>query len=340
MRTDHGDPVEEYEALRSGCGLLEYTGAAVLTVSGHDAVAFLGEIATRGVDFLLEGQSCVALMLREDGTIVSEVTIHCRRDDYLLEVWPAQAAEGKAHLLDVASDYTEVTVTDHSDGISVLALEGPSSFSLVGGLVPFAISSMGYQSFMAGSWGEVPVEISRTGVTGEYGYKVFVGKEQAEPLAAELLAAGATRVGTDALDICRMEMRFPNLEREGAGGVTPFGIGAQWMVDFSHEFTGKKALLEHWESGIARTPVCFVSDAGDGAAVPTAGQRLQADDEEIGAVVHAVASPRLGKAIGTARVDGEVAASGQEFALAGDGGPVRTVSAPFLVPSSFGVPME
>ena len=49
-------------------------------------------------------------------------------------------------------------------------------------------------------------------------------------------------------------------------------------------------------------------------------------------------SPKLGRVIGTARVDRAVAASGLDFTVAAAA--VRTVSAPFLVATSFGVSME
>ncbi len=82
---------EEYQALRGGTGLVDYEAAGLYTVAGPGAAAFLGHVATRAVDFLLDGQISSALLLREDGTVVAEVLVHCRGEDYLVEVWPAQA---------------------------------------------------------------------------------------------------------------------------------------------------------------------------------------------------------------------------------------------------------
>ena len=59
---------------------------------------------------------------------------------------------------------------------------------------------------------------------------------------------------------------------------------------------------------------------------------------EIGQVVHAVRSPQLARIIGTARVNSAVAASGMEFEIAGTA--ARTISAPYLVASSFSIPLE
>jgi aminomethyltransferase len=188
--------------------------------------------------------------------------------------------------------------------------------------------------------GAVPLLISRTGVTGEYGYKVQVPAEAAEAVRAQLVEAGAVEAGLDAVDACRMEMRFPNLERESAGEqVTPFDLGLQWMVDFQHDFAGKDALLERWKDGLDRLPVCWV--AAEGLTTPPGpGAPLSIEGSTVGSVAHAVWSPSLNRVIGTARVDKSVAAADVEFALGEPTHQVSTISAPFLVATSFGVPLE
>jgi aminomethyltransferase len=338
MKRVYTDTVEEYRALRGSTGLVHHEGAGLYTVSGPGAAALLGRVATRAVDFLLDGQISAVLLLRADGTVVAEALVHCRGEDYLVEVWPEQAEATGPHLAAAAADLDDVTVADVSAQFGVFGLEGPESFGIVQKFLPFPVASMAYRSFTLADHGDMPLLVSRTGVTGEYGFKLHVPAEGAAALRAELGELGAREVGADAVDICRMETRFTNLERESAGALrTPFDLGLQWMVDLGLDFTGADALRDAQADSAARQPVCW--QAAEGVTeVPSTGTTLCAADAVVGEVSHAVFSPALNRVIGTARVDSTVAASGLEFTLGGTA--VRTVSAPFLVATSFSVPME
>lgn len=343
MKTVYTDAIEEYRALRGGCGLLEHEGTGLLVASGPDAAAFVGQVSTRTVDFLLEGQSSAGLLLADDGAVLAEALIHCRAGSYLIEIWAAQAEAARAHLNTAAGEFPGVSLDDVTEAYAVFGLEGPESFGIAAHYLSFPISALAYRSFVTTTWGDgVPLLVSRTGVTGEYGYKLHVPAEHAEALLSELGAAGALPCGMDALDICRMEMRFPNLERESGGAArTPFHLGLQWMVDFDHEFTGRQALLDAWDAGLDARPVCWVAEDESGAAEPPPGNglTLTVDGRPVGHVAHAVHSPNLGRVIGTALVDSAVAGSGLTYQLGSTQRPVRTVSAPFLVATSFGVPL-
>ncbi|MER6379429.1 glycine cleavage T C-terminal barrel domain-containing protein [Streptomyces sp. NPDC001118] len=337
MKASYTDVTEEYTALRETCGLIDYEGMGLVRVSGPGAADYLGRVATRGVDFLLEGQAMAALLLRENGTVIAEVLIHCHAAHYLVEIWPAQAKEATGHLIAEATAYEDVTAQDVSAEYAVLALEGPESFKLARKYLPFPVASMAYRSFATADWGGGrDLVVSRTGITGEYGYKFFVPAADGAELRAELLALGARECGKDALDVCRMEVRFASLEQESAGGqVTPFEVGLQWMIDPGHESAGRLAE----DGGRGRTPVCWIAWEAS-AGRPEPGTAIAVRDAEVGIVTHTVWSPRLGRVIGTGRVDAEVAASGQEFMLAGSGDAIRTVSAPFLTATSLDVPLD
>jgi aminomethyltransferase len=328
--------LDDYRTLRGATGLIDYTGAALITVAGPQAAAFLGRVCTRGVDFLLEGQISSVLMLAEDGTVRAEALIYCRGTEYLVQVWPEQADAARELITTAAAGEAGVTVTDAGTELTTVGIEGPESFRIIQKFLAFPVASMAYRSFATVEHGAVPLLISRTGVTGEYGYTIHVPTAAAADLRGELVALGARPVSREAVDVCRMETRFVNLEKESTGAaLAPYELGLQWMVDANQDFTGKDALYAGWAAGTSRLPVCFSAGADD---VPAAGTPVLAGGTEVGAVAYAVFSPTLGKVIGIARVDRPVAASGLELTV--DGTPARTVSAPFLVATSFGIPLE
>ncbi|MFK8912427.1 glycine cleavage T C-terminal barrel domain-containing protein [Streptomyces sp. YS-3] len=332
MKTAYTNTHDEYAVLRESCGLLDYSDIGLVRVSGPGATGFLGHVATRGVEFLLEGQSMTALLLRPDGTLLSEVLIHCHAGHYLVEIWPAQAAEATEHLLTRDTLADDTTVQDVREEYDVLALEGPSSFRIAQKYLPFPIASMGYRSFVTADHNGRSLTISRTGVTGEYGYKFFAPAGTGDALRSEFTALGAVECGKDAVDVCRMEVRFASVEHEAAdGSATAYDLGLQWMIE-----PGKEP-----ESAAdpARRPVCWVG-AEEMTDRPSHGAALTVSDATVGVVTHAVWSPRLNRVIGTAQVDTAVAASGQEFALADAGVALRTISAPFLTATSLDVSLD
>jgi aminomethyltransferase len=339
MKPVYTDTVEEYRHLRSGCGLIDYAEAGLFRVSGPAAAGFLSEVSTRNVDFLLEGQVLAALLLAEDGTVIAEVLVHGRGDDYLVEVWPRQRDAAGARLSQAAAAAEGATVGDVSEDFAVYGIEGPTSFRAAQEFLPFPIASMAYRSYVTATWQDAPLLVSRTGVTGEYGFKLHVPAGHGDAVRARLLDLDARECGLDAIDACRMEMRFVNVEREGGPDrATPYQLGLLWMVDFGHAFHGREALQRRWSAGPERLPVCWRAD-GDLDGPPAAGTSLGAGGTEVGQVRHAVWSPGLDRVIGTALVDREVAASGLVLELA-PSGPVTTVSAPFRVATSFQVPLE
>jgi len=325
----------EYRVLRQECGLINHAGTAVLRVSGRGATGFLTRVSSRNVDFLLEGQILPALLINDDGDLVAEILVHCEGDTFRLEVARDRAVAAIERLRAAASASPQVTVEELGD-IRVIAVEGPRSPVVAQQFLSLQIASMAYPSFVNETWNGHPLLVSRTGVSGEYGFKFQVPADVADELAAALRAAGATPVSQDALDICRLEMRFPNLTHEAPeDSATPFTVGLQWMVDFGHDFPGRTALLNRVQSDPQEALVCWRASAE--TEVPSRGTPLLASGTTIGRVRHALYSPGLDCVIGVADVDAELAASGLELALGEPGVPVRTISSPFRVATSLGV---
>ena len=342
MELEYSNTQAEHDVIRSACGLVDYRGLGLFRVSGRDDQAFVGGVITRNVDFLLEGQASSALLLRENGTVLAEVLVYRTEDSFLLEVPSTQAARAWTHLHTHSDHYDELFIADVSDDFAAYGLEGPRSFRVIQGVLPFPVSSMSYMSFvpvdMPGSRDSTML-VSRTGITGEYGYKLHVPVEQSAAVRDQLVAAGATPVGLAALRIARMEARFADLDTEvGTAPLTPFDLGIQWMVSFDdHEFVGRVGLLDYWQSDPTLRPVCW---RAEGQVVPEPGADVFIDGDPVGVVGFAVHSPRLNAVIGTARLQSSVAAVGVELQVGSGRVPGQTTSAPFLIPTSFGVTLE
>ena len=326
----------EYRRLRTDRGLIDLCAAGKFEVSGPAAVDFLDELCTRPVGFLIEERTMATLLLDDAGRIVADAILYCFDGHYLIEVWPLQRQAAWEHVSARAAGRDGVTVRDRSDDIAVYGIEGPQAHLTVQPFMEFTLAQLAYRSFCTTTWEGHSITISRTGMTGEYGYKLFVDAEQGEALRERLVELGALACGLDAVNVCRMEARFANIEDEAPGSAaSPFDLALQWMVDFGKDFVGKESLLAEWNGGGLRRPVCFTADVSAGVA---AGDELLGGDVVVGRVSHALYSPGVERIIGVAHIDEEYAASGLEFSTQGGGGAVlATCSGPFLVPMSIGV---
>jgi aminomethyltransferase len=326
--------IEGYHVIRQQCALVSHDSTIVARVSGPGATALLSGLCSRSVDFLLEGQILSALLVDDSGNLVAELLVHCLGGEFLLQIAGSRAA-GAVDLLRAAGHDARVEVVDD---VRVIGLEGPDSPAVAQRFLSLRVDAMAYPSFTLETFRGAPLLVSRTGVSGEYGFTFHVTAAAADALIAQLQEAGAVPVDHASLEICRLEMRFPNLDLEAPeADATPFTVGLQWMVDFGHEFPGKLALLDRAQNERTSTLVCW---RGEGTMdVPAAGTPLSASGTEIGQVRHALYSPGLDSVIGVADVAAELAASGLDLALDGSGPAVRTVSAPFRKATSLGRPM-
>src|SRR4029450_857099 len=74
----------------------------------------------------------------------------------------------------------DVKIEDISEGVAALALQGPTSGRLLKSVLKDAdIANLKYFRVTKGSIAGVPVEISRTGYTGDLGYEIWIPAEHA-----------------------------------------------------------------------------------------------------------------------------------------------------------------
>ena len=318
---------EGYEAVRNGRALVEIDHS-YLEISGPGARDLIDRQVSRGIGFLLEGQVLAVLVL-DECRILAECAVYRTSDGYLLEV-RSDVAEAVAERL---GDRDDVVVADRPDLVSI-GVEGPYSWQIVADMIDFPISAMAYQSFADATWNRHSLLMARTGITGEYGYRLIVDTDVATELRDHLIGLGCATTEPGDLDVLRCEMRFPLL---GAGTgleeYTPLELGVQWMVDFEHDFAGLSSLVD---SDWSRRAVCWMADAGPAAVA--VGDAVVIGDEGVGAITEAQYSPRLGGLIGTAVISADLAAAGIDYRT-GDT-TITSISAPFMVTKSFGVPVQ
>ena len=158
----------------------------------------------------------------------------------------------------------EVSITDISDRMAALSLQGPLSRDMIIA-AGVDVTTLKYFRLTRGSIRGIPVTVSRTGYTGDLGYEIWVNAEQGVALWDALMDAGTpfgiVPSGILGLDVARVEAGLLMLEVDYVSAhhaliedqkSTPYEINLGCTVNLDKgPFVGKKALIEEKRRGPA-----------------------------------------------------------------------------------------
>ena len=249
----------EYFAVRSTTGVFDLSPMNKYQISGPDAEAYLNRLVTRDVAKIGINRVGYAIWCNDAGQVLDDGTIF-RFSDNEFRLCSYQRADDWLAWNSLGFD---VTVENVSTDIAALAVQGPTSCTILtllgcenlNQLKPFGMAHYEFEGR--------PLMVSRTGFTGDLGYEVWVPPESAEALWDQLFELGRDYLikpfGSHALELARIEAGFlqantdfmPAEEVVRVGRTrNPFELGLEWLVDFSKPlFNGRAALATVQEKG-------------------------------------------------------------------------------------------
>jgi aminomethyltransferase len=255
----YGDETLEYFAARNSCGLFDLTPMVKHRVSGPDAEAFMNRLVTRDVRKIPPGRVGYAAWCTDRGRVIDDGTIfHLRPGVYRL-----CSQEDPLDWLMINAEGFDVSLENETHSVCALALQGPTSCAVLRELGLEGIEALRPFDLAEFEFRDAPLTVSRTGYTGDLGYELWLGPEQAVPLWNTLFEAGELHgispLGSKALDLLRIEAGYllagvdflPALEAVRPENTrSPFELGLGWLVDFDKPlFNGRSALLDERQKG-------------------------------------------------------------------------------------------
>ena len=198
----------EYFAIRSTTGVFDLSPMNKYRITGPDAEAYLNRMVTRNVSKLGINRVGYAVWCNDAGQVMDDGTIF-RLGEQDFRLCSYQRADDWLAWCTLGFD---VTITNESEDLAGLAVQGPTSctiLTLLGctgldQLKPFGIAHFTFEG--------APMMVSRTGFTGDLGYEVWVAPAQAEALWDQLFEHGREYlikpIGSYALDMARIEAGF------------------------------------------------------------------------------------------------------------------------------------
>ncbi len=335
----YSDLESEYRALRERAALSDQSHYGKFHISGSQAVDFLSFVNLPDIARLAIGKTASSFMLAEDGSVFAECYVVSTGDTYLLLTEGRDKTEVEEYLKKHLENF-EATVKDVTEQFAMLQLDGPYAWELLKDLIGVKVLGLRYLETLDNQRiGSATVQIIRSGKTGEFGYSLIVPRDQAVECWDTLMKTGERYqilpVGVEALDLCRLENRFPNLRRDCAKVANPFEMNCRVMFDREKDdHLGRSAIEELTTEGPARRIIGFVA-SDESNAIPELGEKVTLAGEVIGEVVNAGYSFMLGKSIGLALVSNDVAFVGLDFHVGNR--TVTTSSAPFVYNKSMDI---
>ncbi len=232
----------EYNAIRNAAALIDISPLFKYRVTGKDATRLVDRVITRDLRKVSVGQVIYTPWCDEFGKVIDDGTVS-RLDE---NIYRWTAADPSLRWFTQNAVGLEARIEDISESVAALALQGPTSARLLKAVTEDAdLANLKYFRVTTGTIAGVPVEISRTGYTGDLGYEIWVDADRALNVWDALIAGGRafdiTPAGMLALDVARIEAGLLLIE-----------------IDFN---SSKKALVEEqkyspFEMGLDRLVVC------------------------------------------------------------------------------------
>lgn len=252
----------EYNAIRNACALIDISPLYKYRLSGPDAVRLVNRVITRDASRLAVGQVYYTPWCDEDGKVIDDGTVTRLSD----QVFRWTAADPNLRWFTENASGLNVHIEDISESVAALALQGPTSARVLTQICDADLSTLKYFRATSGHIAGVPVDVTRTGYTGDLGYEIWMPWGQAIAVWDAIAAAGRAfdlhPTGMLALDVARIEAGLLLIDVDFHSSrkaliesqkYSPYELGLGRLVDLKKgPFVGRAALAEEVKRGTPR----------------------------------------------------------------------------------------
>jgi aminomethyltransferase len=253
----------EYNAIREAAALIDVSPLFKYRVSGSDATRLVDRVITRDATRMTPGTVYYTPWCDEHGKVIDDGTVHLLDDGSFR--WTA--ADPQLRWLRLNAAGLDVDIVEETEAVAALALQGPLSRAVLEAATGDSFADLRYfrrrpTSFRSGR-ATIPVDVSRTGYTGDLGYELWIPVERAVAVWDALMEAGAAfgvrPAGMLALDVVRLEAGLILIEVDYTSArhalnpdqnYSPFELGLGRLVNFDKgDFVGRLALEREQRAG-------------------------------------------------------------------------------------------
>jgi folate-binding protein YgfZ len=278
----------EYEAVTTGCGLLDRSERGKLALTGAEAKSFLQGQVSNDVEALTSGRGCYAAFLTPKGKMLGDLRILDTGDELLLDTERVSLQELFNMIRRFSIGYA-AQLHKRTLQRGLLSLIGPASVAVAGAVgAPADELPEPEHDHVLGELAGVPVRLIRT----DAGLDVLCAAEATTEVAQALEAAGALAISEAVAECRRVEIGRP-----------------RYGIDLDETVIPQEADLNH--RAVSFTKGCYVGQEtvarlfyrgkpnrqlrGIRLAAPVAsGAEITFGDRVVGRLASVAESPALG----------------------------------------------
>jgi folate-binding protein YgfZ len=338
MPQSYGDVLLEYAAVREGsCGLIDLSNRGRLLVSGTEAVQFLNGLITNDMKTLAVGSWMPAAFPNVQGRLIASVRVIRLKDQGTdSNVSPAFLIDTEAatheRVLKTIDRFTlagDFHVADVTAQTVQLSLQGKKAIDIVRSVLGEETAALAVNG---ASQITNEVTIIRASHTAEDGFDLIANSDQAGSLWDALLNAGAQPVGSEALEILRIEAGVPRYDVD----MDETNVVTEAALDDAVSYTkgcyvGQEIIARiKYRGHVAKKLSGLIFDQM--VKVDVGAIIKSVDDKEVGRITSATASPKLGRTIALGYLKYDYLAPGTKVNVIADAEelPAQVAELPFV----------
>jgi len=316
----YGDVAAEHLNTRRNVGLQDLSTMGKIDIKGPEAEALVNHLIVNDAAVMRPGQARYASVCAPDGGVMDDLTVFRLADEHFLIV---SGSRNRLKMRDWFSSHASgrrAYVTDQTAAIAFPTIQGPKSRALLQSVIKDTdLTTLKRWNFTYGTLDGTRVMISRTGVTGELGFELFVPADEAAGVWNALFAAGGVfglrPYGVKAMFTLGLEKLYPAHGIDMDETNTPFHVGTDAFIKFDKgDFIGRDALLRLRDRG-APTAWVGLTLAGDSPAPDFTPVML--DGKEIGRITYSDHGYSVGAVLASAHIARDFAMEGQMVTVLG-----------------------
>ena len=302
---DFGDPEQNFWNLIEKSILCDVAVERQVEITGPDAYKFTQLLTPRDLSNISIGQCKYVLITNNEGGILNDPVLLRLAENHF---WLSLADSDVLLWAQGVAVNSGLNVNISEPDVSPLQLQGPTSKDIMVKLFGESIKDLKYYWFKEFDLDGIPLIVSRTGWSSEFGYELFLRDgSKGNDLYEKIMNAGkehGLQPGHTS-SIRRIEGGMLSYHADADIHTNPFELGFDRLVslDKDIEFIGKAALKKIKAEGIKRKQIGLEINCEPLSGPNTTFWPIKKNNNEIGKVTSAVYSPRLKKNIALAIVN-------------------------------------
>jgi folate-binding protein YgfZ len=310
------DPQAEFDALRTGCGVYDLGFRGKISMTGSDRVRWLNGMVTNNIRDLAQGHGVYAFLLSPQGKIQGDMLAYNLGDSLMVDTDLSQVEKILA-TFDHYIIMDDVELKNLSGTITALGVSGPRSHEVLAA-TGLAVPTLQPLQLRQINWHGNECTVVRSDDLQGESYEIWLSPERVAALWDALLVAGATPLGSEALEMQRITAGVPLYGVDISERDLPQETEQVRALNFNKGCYVGQEIVERIRSrgNVHRKFTGFITQ-GKIAIAP--GAKISDGEKEVGEITSAVSLKVAGneQTVALGYIRREVALPGREVTIAG-----------------------